>query len=261
MKKKITLFCLLFLVCGTAGFAQITTPTPTIDTAISNQSLEYLQGDGVYESGMMTFLGGLKQSIWSNFSLFIVDAQALAAIFMIIFFAIKSYEMMVGDKKMEIMPLLRPFGLAMIIIWWGAFVQVVAYPTDLVESQTDQMFSSEQSTVNTLRLQRANLILAVDNSLISYQAQTEVAEKESDTWYGQAWDEVTSTIKEGISDVISPLLELKNRLTVSMQLLFTQLLELMAIWILRLAVYIIFMIQIIYSPYACLVPKTGGQAA
>jgi len=90
MKKKITLFCLLFLVCGTAGFAQITTPTPTIDTAISNQSLEYLQGDGVYESGMMTFLGGLKQSIWSNFSLFIVDAQALAAIFMIIFFAIKS---------------------------------------------------------------------------------------------------------------------------------------------------------------------------
>jgi hypothetical protein len=74
-----------------------------------------------------------------------------------------------------------------------------------------------------------------------------VAEKESDTWYGQAWNSVTSTIKEGISDVVSPLLELKNRLTVGMQLLFTQLLELMGIWILRIAVYIIFMIQIIYS--------------
>src|ERR1700753_3674917 len=225
MKKQFILFCLLFLLCGPARFAQITTPPPTIDTAISNQSLQFLQGDGVYESGMMTFLGGLKQSIWSHFSLFITDAQALAAIFMIIFFAMKSYEMMVGDKKMEIMPLLRPFGLAMIIIWWGAFVKIVAFPTDLVATQTGQMFESEQQNVEGLRFQRANLMLAVANSLITYQAQTEVAEKESDTWCGQAWDSVTSTIKQGISDVVSPLLELKNRLQVGMQLLVTELLE------------------------------------
>ena len=245
MKLKSTLFCLLFLLLGTAGFAQTT--TPAIDTASSNQTLQFLQGDGVYESGMMTFLGGLKASIWTHFDLFIGDAQALAAIFMIIFFAIKSYEMMVGDKRLEIMPLLRPFGLAMVIIWWSAFTQVVAYPTDLVETQTDQMFESEQANVNALRLTRASLMLAMANSLITFQAQADVAEKESDTWYGQAWDSVTSTIKEGISTVISPLLELKNRLTVGMQLLFTQLLELLGIWILRISVYIIFMIQIIYS--------------
>jgi hypothetical protein len=243
MRKKFMVLCLLFLLSGAAGFAQ----TATVDTTISRQSLQYLQGDAVYETGVMTFLTGLKQSIWAHFDLFITDAQALAAIFMIIFFAIKSYEMMVGDKKMEIMPLLRPFGLAMIILWWGAFVKVVAFPTDLVANQTEQMFNSVQSDVDGLRFQRANLMLAVANSLYTFQAQADVAEKESDTWYGQAWDSVTSTIKEGISTVISPLLELKNRLTVGMQLLITQLLELAGIWILRIAVYIIFMIQIIYS--------------
>jgi len=242
MKKKLFLLLALCLLAGTASYAQ-----NTIDTANYKQSVEFLQGDGVYESGMMTFLGGLKQSIWSHFSLFITDAQALAAIFMIIFFAMKSYEMMVGDKKMEIMPLLRPFGLAMVIIWWGAFVKVVAYPTDLVEAQTDQLFESEQQNVEGLRFQRANLMLAVANSLITFEAQTQVAEKESDTWYGQAWDSVTSTIKQGISDVVSPLLELKNRLQVGMQLLVTELLEFLAIWILRIAVYVIFLIQIIYS--------------
>ena len=218
-----------------------------VDQAIGKQSLQYLQGDGVYETGMMTFLGGLKESIWAHFDMFIVDAQALAAIFMIIYFSIRSYEMMVGDKQMEIMPLLRPFGLVMVIVWWGAFVKIVAFPTDLVASQTETMFNSEQSTVDDLRITRSNLMLAVANSLITFQAQTEVAEKESDTWYGQAWDAVTSTVKQGISDVISPLIELKNRLTVGMQLLFTQLLELTGIWVLRIAVYIIFMIQIIYS--------------
>jgi hypothetical protein len=226
-----------------ASFAQ----PATVDTLISKKSLQYLQGDAVYETGVMVFLKGLKNSIWSHFDLFITDAQALAAIFMIIFFAIKSYEMMVGDKRMEIMPLLRPFGLAMIIIWWGGFVKMVAFPTDLVATKTEEMFISVQSDVDGLRFTRANLMLQVANSLYTYQAQADVAEKESDTWYGQAWNTVTSTVKQGISDVISPLLELKNRLTVGMQLLFTQLLELLGIWVLRIAVYIIFMIQIIYS--------------
>jgi hypothetical protein len=241
MKKKFILF-LSLLLCVTVTFGQ--TATTTTD---NSKTLEFLQGDGVYENGVMAFLKGLKDSVWTHFDLFISDAKALAAIFMIIYFAIKSYEMMVGDKKMEIMPLLRPFGLAMIILWWGTFVRVVAFPTDLVANQTEQMFESEQTTVDNLRLNRSNLMLAVANSLYTFQAQTQVAEKESDTWYGQAWDSVTSTVKEGISSVVSPLLELKNRLEVGMQLLFTQMLELTGIWILRIAVYVIFMIQIIYS--------------
>jgi hypothetical protein len=238
MKKKISA-ALLLLCTANQLFAQTAT--------VNNKTLQFLQGDGVYEAGVMVFLKGLKDSVWAHFDLFITDAKALSAIFMIIFFAIKSYEMMVGDKQLEVMPLLRPFGLAMVILWWGAFVKMVAFPTDLVANQTEQMFNSEQTIVNDLRLNRANLMLAMANSMYTYQAQTEVAEKESDTWYGRAWDSVTSTVKEGISSVVSPLLELKNRLTVGMQLLFTQLLEILGIWILRLAVYIIFMIQIIYS--------------
>lgn len=239
MKKKLILLTLLIL-----SFYAASAQAPAID---NTKTLQFLQGEGVYDYGVMYFLKGLKDSIWTHFDLFITDAKALAAIFMIIFFAIKSYEMMVGDKQLEIMPLMRPFGLAMVILWWGTFVKVIAFPTDIVANQTERMFDSEETTVDNLRLNRAKLMLAVANSLYTYQAQTQVAEKESDTWYGQAWDSVTSTVKQGISNVVSPLLELKNRLEVGMQLLFTQLLEILGVWILRVAVYIIFMIQIIYS--------------
>jgi len=239
MKRKVILIMLLCLLAP-AVFAQTTGGDNT-------KTLEFLQGDGVYDYGVMYFLKQLKDSVWTHFDLFISDAKALAAIFMIIYFAIKSYEMMVGDKQLEIMPLVRPFGLAMIIFWWGTFVKVIAFPTDIVANQTEKMFESEQTIVNNLRLNRSGLMLAVANSLYSYQAQTQVAEKESDTWYGQAWDAVSSTVKQGISTVVSPILELKNRLQVGMQLLFTQMLELLGIWILRIAVYVIFMIQIIYS--------------
>lgn len=235
--KKILLLCVVMLTTGLA-FGQ---------TTDYRRSFEFLQGNGVYEEGVMVILKGLKDSIWTHFDMFIADAKALAAIFMIIFFAIKSYEMIAGDKKLEIMPLLRPFGLVMIILWWNGFVRMVAFPTDLVAARTETMFNSEQAEVNTLRLIRADYMQKVANSLYSFQAETEMAEKESDTWMGRAWDSVTSTVKEGMSTVVSPVIELKNRLKIGMQLLLTQLLELLGIWILRLSTYVIFMIQIIYS--------------
>jgi len=235
--KRILFVCLL-LIFAVSGYAQ---------DAPYAKSFEFLQGNGVYEEGVMVFLKGLKDSVWTHFDLFITDAKALAAIFMIIFFAIKSYDMISGDKKLEIMPLLRPFGLVMVIMWWGAFVKVIAFPTDMVAQRTEEMFQSEQANVNNLRLIRADYMLKVANSLYTFQAETELAEKESDSWLENAWDSVTGTIKEGMSTVINPVLELKNRLKIGMQLLLTQLLELLGIWILRLAVYVLFIIQIIYS--------------
>jgi len=213
----------------------------------NKSAFEFLQGNGVYEEGMMVFLKGLRESIWTHFDLFITDVKALAAIFMIIFFAIKSYDMISGDKKLEIMPPLRPFGLVMVIMWWGGFTKMIAFPTDLVEVKTEEMFASEQSNVNALRLVRADYMQKVANALYSFEAETELAEKESDTWAGRAWDSVSSTIKEGMSTVVSPVIELKNRLKIGMQLLLTQLLELLGIWILRIAVYVLFMIQILYA--------------
>ena len=40
------------------------------------------------------------------------------------------YEMMVGDKKWN-MPLLRPFGLLMLTMWWGMSAGLVALPPTL----------------------------------------------------------------------------------------------------------------------------------
>lgn len=211
------------------------------------ETYSFLQGNGVYEEGVMHFLKGMKNTIWTHFDVFIVEAQALAAIFMLIFFAIKSYEMMAGDKKMEIMPLLRPFGLVMIIVWWGAFTRVIAYPTDLVAAKTESLFDSGQIEVNNLRLQRAKMMLAVSNQLMMIQAETEIAEKEADTWYGKAWDAVSSTVKEGFSSVWNSVTQFKNRMQVGIQLLLTYSLETLAVWFLRICVYIVFIIQVIYS--------------
>jgi hypothetical protein len=229
------------LFAGTAGLIVAAVPDSFKDT------FNFLQGNGVYEEGMMHFLHEMKNTIWTHYDAFIADAQALAAIFMLIFFAVKSYEMISGDKQLEIMPLLRPFGLTMVILWWSIFTRVIAYPTDIVEAKTSAMFDGSQSEINDLRLQRAQLMVQVADQLLKVQAETETAKKEADTWYENAWESVKSSVKEGFSEVWNPIVEMRNRLEVGLQLLATSLLETLAIWILRICTYIIFIIQIIFS--------------
>jgi len=232
---------LITLFTGTAGFFLQSTPDSFKET------FNFLQGNGVYEEGMMHFLHEMKNTIWTHYDAFIADAQALAAIFMLIFFAIKSYEMISGDKQLEIMPLLRPFGLTMVILWWSIFTRILAYPTDVVEHKTSAMFDGSQSEINDLRLQRAKLMVEVSDQLLKVQAETETAKTEADTWYENAWESVRSSVKEGFSEVWNPIVEMRNRLQVGLQLLATSLLETLAIWILRVCTYIIFIIQIIFS--------------
>ena len=203
-KSLIITLGILLMLSVSQTFAQSVDPIPEKHS----NTLEYLQGTGVYDNGVMVFLKGLKDSIWTHFGDFIGDAKALAAIFMIIFFSIKSYEMMSGDKQMEIMPLLRPFGLVMVILWWGVFVKVLAFPTDLVAIKTEEMFESEQKQINDLRFIRADYIVAVMNSMYTFQASTEVASKESDSFFQKSMDVVTSPIKEKITNVIAPIVEL-----------------------------------------------------
>lgn len=211
------------------------------------ETFNYLQGNGVYEEGMMHFLKGMKDTIWSHYDVFLADAQALSAIFMLIFFAARSYGMISGDKRLEIMPLLRPFGLVMVILWWPAFTKVLAYPGELVENRTEQLFGGSQTQINDLRLQRAKLMVDVADELFKLQASTEVAKTEADTWYENAWESVKSSVKDGFAEVWNPVVEMRNRLQISLQLLASSLLETLAIWVLRISVYVIFIVQIIFS--------------
>src|SRR5690606_13786101 len=119
--KRIHLICLLFLMQTGYAFAQ----TPAVSEDYK-KTVNFLQGDGVTESGPMVLVEELRKAIIPISDVVIKDAQALAAVFMIIFFGLMSYEMMSGDIQLEVMPLLRPFGLLMIIIWWGTFVQIVS---------------------------------------------------------------------------------------------------------------------------------------
>lgn len=242
MKKlKITLLILLATISVT--HAQGILPHDEYKEAIS-----FLQGNGIYDRAVMSFFEGMRDYGFSHFGPFIRDAQALACIFMLIFFSMKSYEMMVGDKKMEIMPLLRPFGLLMLTMWWGIFCQIIAFPTDIISAKTEAMFSAQNDKLNSLRLDRSVYLVGVADKMVEFQATTELASQQAEETDKGLGTVMVDGVKGFFTDnIYGPIAQMRIRMQTSMQLLVTQILELLAIWVLRICVYFIFIIQIIYS--------------
>lgn len=245
MMKKILV--LIILIVGILDSHNVMAGVPPPVNGY-NESVGFLQGNDVYERPVMKFFEGMRDYAFSGWVPFSEDAQGLACIFMLMFFAGRSYEMIVGDKQLEIMPLLRPFGLIMVLMWWSTFCKVIAFPTDLVAIKSEALFSSQQSQVNALRLERANYIVQVGDRLMNMQAKTEIAAEEARETNKGVGRQIVEGVKGYFAEQIwNPIMEMRIRMQTSLSLLITQLLELLAIWTLRICVYIVFMLQILYS--------------
>ena len=246
MKKKY--LALLILIVGIIFTSLSVRAQTPVNNDQYKDAVSFLQGNGVYDRPVMKFFEGMRDYAFGNFAAFIYDAQGLACIFMLMFFSIKSYEMMSGDKQLEVMPLLRPFGLMMVIMWWGVFCRVLAYPTDLVAAKSEAMFGEQQEEINNMRFERAALMIQVADQLMTFQAKTEIAADEAKETNQGVGKQIVESVKGFFADnIYNPIVEMKIRMQTSLQLLVTQALELIALWILRICVYVIFMLQIIYS--------------
>lgn len=242
IKKIMPLLIIALVALPLFNFAQ-TQPSEDYKKAV-----DWMQGGNILEDWFMkAFLQGWKAKIWAEYGTFIDMARVLGGAMALIYFAIKSYEMMTGDKRLEIMPLLRPFGLCMIIINWHAFITMIAFPTDMIANVMASKQEAQQAKVNNLRYIRAQYQYSLVEELYNKSAETKMASETATSFWSDPIGAIGSEIKETAKDVIKPVLAMKEKFELSIQLAITQALELLALWILRIAVYVIFAIQVIYT--------------
>ncbi|GJM64701.1 hypothetical protein [Persicobacter diffluens] len=71
----------------------------------------------------------------------------LAGVFTMLFMAVKSYGMIVGDRDWEIMPLLRPFAIGLVIINWGSFLIILDGPLNGLSRLGEVQFERKIETI------------------------------------------------------------------------------------------------------------------
>jgi len=221
-------------------------------------AMEWKQGKGILESWFIDgVLANWKTLIDVVVGDYILLAKTLAGGFTLIYFAGKSYEMMLGGKW-EIMSLMRPFGILMVIIWWGSFCDIITAPTRAIESSSRAKYTTFMKETDALALELGEYKYAYVNALYKKSAETEVAADQSKNFLEKAIDNVTSTIKDGFNEVVLPVVELRERLAIGVTLALSQILDLLALWVLRFMVYGIMFVQIIYT---CILKALGPISA
>jgi len=237
MKKTIALCGLM--VFGKILFAQS-------DEEIVN-AVDYLQGGSIMEDWFMEFFKGWKELLNNEYGEYILFAKVLGGGFCLIYFSIKSYEMMTGDKKLEIMPLLRPFGLCLVIINWTAFVSLIEAPISLLSESASEKYEARQQIINNYRVERAKLQYQMAQNMFKVGAETELAAKRSTAFLDDPLAWTGEQLSDGMDLILEPVISLSNKMAVGLELLISQTLETIALWLLRIGIYLLFCVQIIYS--------------
>lgn len=216
------------------------------DTAENAQkAMEFMQGGSIIEDWFMEdFIGGYREILMEDTEIYVDIAKAIAGIFALLYFATVAWNMMTGDKELKIIPLLKPFGILMIILNWSLFIGVITTPFKYMADTAHTQYQKSVDLNSDLRLSRHRYQMAVLDALVDVQADNDVATEAVDKSF---WESVGDMGQSAIDLIVKPIYAFKAKINASLQNIITQLLELIGLWILRIAVYVLFTMQMVYS--------------
>lgn len=256
MKKRIKLFCVMMLLMISPT---ITMYAQTVDedwqeaqqfndeftsfgTSYS-EAMEWMQGKGLLEEWFTDgFLPLYDEFMKDEYFQLTTFASVLGGLLALMYLSYLGWQFMSGAKQWEILPLLKPFALGLVIMNWGAFVDVVKSPFVSMQKAMYEDYSVHQDQLNALRLEHFVLKQKTMDEIYRMGAEyTTTLEEQKDG----AWGAVGRFVEEGYRKLISPIQNIKARLESSVSFALTGLVEVVALWLLRIVVYSIFFIQVL----------------
>lgn len=193
---------------------------------------------------------GLQGKTTKIFGAFVGDAQALAAIFMLLYFGLESYKLMTGDKKLEMMSLLRPFALGLVLMLWiipgnnsekdTGFVGVISYPGQVLTKKAKGLYEAQLENVEMLSRHRYALIDSVAMELMQTSLEIERAENEAKDgkWLNFGID---------FSAIGEKLAGLYVYVIAKFKMIMFNIIEFLVVTFWQVCIYFVFFIQIIFT--------------
>ena len=193
------------------------------------------------DKAIFDLFDGLFLSITDLAGEFLADAQAIAAIAMLLYFAMEAYKMMSGDEQIRIMPLLRPFALTLVIVLWSPFIDVLNFPLTIVNQTSRAMYEGQIDQVEDMHVERMALIDSVARKMSDTVADAEQVNGEGTdkAWYEQ--------IGIDLDPLINKMKGYYLMITARINFALMRLLEFIVITIFQVCTYIIFFLQIIFA--------------
>ena len=195
----------------------------------------------------LNFFAGMQAQLAGYWEEYVGDATALCSIFMLLYFALKSYEMMLGQKRLDLLPLFRPFALLLVVLYWTQFVNIVAFPGEIIMHKAKARYETHISTLDAKALERRTLINEALMRINTTAGEVKETKELSDNWAVRMAQEAGNAVVDAVGAVKDKLFSSFALIKAEISFWVGKIIEFIALCIFRLCVYLIMFIQIIFS--------------
>ncbi len=239
MNKYLTLtLCVLIFLVPTIVFGQ------TGDTASYNKLLQFLKGDGAFEKWFMEAFTKLDTTMAAQSAGAVMLGQAIGGFGALCYMGYLGWQMQEGARPWEVTPMIRPTIIAFILMYWGAFTSMIQYPLQSLAEPGIALFQDIEKDANDLRVERFKKQNQILEILIKTQAEEEAKQETLDKLEKKADD---SWYDIDVDKLLAPAKEWYMKMEFKIQKTLSEIIEAVALTILRVCTYLIFFIQKIWS--------------
>lgn len=216
-----------------------------------NQLLQFLKGDGAFEKWFMEVFTKLDTQVNNDATAASMLGRSIGGFGALCYLGYLGWQMQSGDRQWEITPMLRPIFIGFMLIYWSGFTSMIQYPFQKLAEPSQSIFQDIEKQVNDVRVKRFEKQNQLLEALIKYKADEQAKQQTIDNLEkstdGGILSSVGGKIGEGIDKLIAPIKEFQIRMNFEMQKLVADLIEAIALTILRVCTYLIFFIQKIWA--------------
>jgi hypothetical protein len=240
MKNLITLSaCLLLLLIPTVVFGASGEGEHDY-----NALLQFLKGDGAFEKWFMKAFTQLDTTIAAQSAATVMMGKSIGGFGAMCYMGYLGWQMQEGARPWEVTPMIRPTIIALILTYWVSFTYMIRAPFEAMAQPGIAIFENIEKDANNLRVKRFQkqseilevLIKAKSDETAKAKQLEKLEDKSEDKWFDIDADKLLQPVEEWFM-----------KMNFEFQKLCADIIEALALTILRVCTYLIFFIQKIWT--------------
>jgi hypothetical protein len=171
-----------------------------------------------WDPEILNLIDGIKAQL-STGGLVSVSLE-IAAVLSLIYISIKAYAMMVGEGKLEVMTLFRPFIITLVIVNFSTYVNIVSWPGNAAGNGAKDKFTANAQNIDLAMDTKDELYNKTFQILINLTNTMQAAKANPADPNAAWWDKLGNSISSALQSEMD---DIQNHITMVEQLIWMKL--------------------------------------
>lgn len=215
-----------------------------------SKTLQFFKGDGAIEQWFLEAFATMEPMVNKEATAGARLGRAIGAIGAMGYLAYLGWEMQEGQRPWAVTPMIKPILVGFILINWVDFANMIKYPFTLLATPSVSMFNSLAEKSDDLRIKRYTLQMTMVQKAVEIQAENQRKKDEQNIAKAKEEGYISGKMAEWGSDwnqLKNKMYEWELKTASTLQTLLAEIIEAIALIILRVCVYGIFGFQKLWS--------------